>query len=388
MVGVSRNRSRTIGDIVVGSMTPVTPPGPVSFANATDWNKKIESCDDVVGNFYGFNSFKSHKVTRKQLCFSGPQMSGGTVVRTFDNWPAALNPSQPYYWSTYSDLTVLDKSNLAWEAMGKTNPSVPPLNALQMIGELKDLPSLIRDWGGSLIRKVAKGHLTYRFAVRPMVSDILSLCKFQETVERRLNEIKKLQSGKTIRKRCSLRNNSTSWPNTNVLMQSQWVAISGTQHTTITEKVWATVHWKMSSSNMWLPKMKSGADLRKLARRTVLGINSYGALKAAWELLPWSWFLDWFWNIGRLIDATNNQLGLTSTNICVMRERSSRLTYSIGTLPPNIFLTNIPRYETITKERHLVVPLVPLVPVTLNVLTGKQWSILADLVVLRTSKGT
>jgi hypothetical protein len=217
-----------------------------------------------------------------------------------------------------------------------------------------------------------------------MISDFLKLLDFQKTVQKRFNWLKKMKEGKVLRRRCSLGESEFRSSPGPFLMQSQFFGHSATMFTIAEQKVWASCEWKLAP-NSYLKGVNDNAELMRLARQTVLGMNGYGALRATWDLLPWSWLYDWFYNIGDILDASNNQLELSSGNICLMRERSARYVYEIGALPKGVFLSNNPTYRTVVKERTIIHTLIPPFPASLPTLTGGQWSILADLAVLRSS---
>lgn len=386
MPGTARNRTDTQNEVVIGSTTGLpSPPGTTGYATVSHWEYRHRVTDDVVGNRTGVNAFKTRQQFRQRGCYTGDMKNtSGVKVRTFDNWPCAHNPSQPNPESYFPTLTSLELSNFAWDVAAKTNPSVAPLNATQMIGELRDLPQLVKGWGGNLIRKVAQGHLSWRFAIKPMISDFVKILDFQKTVQQRFNWLKKLSEGKVLRRRCSLRDQEIKTTPGNVLLQSQFFGHSATMSTYAEEKIWASIEWKLKF-NSFLKNVKDDAELMRLARRTVLGINRYGVLKATWDLLPWTWLSDWFYSIGDILDATNNQLELSSGNICLMRTRSARYSYQIGQLTNGVAMSAVPAYKTIVKERSVISAVIPPVPAGLPTLTGGQLSILADLAVLRGS---
>jgi hypothetical protein len=83
--------------------------------------------------------------------------------------------------------------------------------------------------------------------------------------------------------------------------------------------------------------------------------SSGGGVSAAlWEALPWSWFIDYFGNIGDYLNANKNAVGASATNACYMRQIDKEWSYG----PFDIsyatgFTCKAGSYKETTKERFL-----------------------------------
>jgi hypothetical protein len=281
-------------------------------------------------------------------------------------------------WPAYN---MADKNALAWEILAKTNPSVPEVNVPAYLGELKDIPGTMKGWGRSLLRDAARGYISWRWAVKPLVNDLAKLYNFQKSVNNRMMELYALRDGRTLKRRCNLVRASSTYVN-HVLVHGirfTWWAYRAVDMRTHS---WGTAEWKLMPDSK-LPEL-GYAPLEGLARTSAAGINSYGALEAAWELTPWSWLADWFSNVGTCIHASNNALGLTFGRISLMRTSTSVSGYSLEGVPPSQFVISGKYVEEMTrKERYPVFPVIPVPLPTLPLLTGKQLSILGALAVLK-----
>jgi hypothetical protein len=273
---------------------------------------------------------------------------------------------------------------LAWELLAKTNPNKPHVNMLQFIGELKDIPSLVQDEGRRVLRQIAKGYISWRWAIKPMINDVLGLCSFGEAVNKRLAQLNRLKDGKGLRKRVSLGHDSQEtvtgpWPLDSLTQGSRLMV---KERITASYKMWGVANYKLADGAV-LPE-KGSPEMFNLARDLCQGLNSAGALSAAWELLPWSWFVDWFSHIGDVIDATNNTVPLTWGNLSVMRTSKTVKVLEPTLVPADITISkNLPNTWT-RKERHSVFPLLPFSP-SLPLFDSGKWSILSALAVLRYS---
>jgi len=332
-----------------------------------------EKCDDTVGELETSNVFD---LVRTFTSFPYINCPNEFVDYTLQYHPGPDDPRGA--WPAYN---LADKNLLAWEILAKTNPSVPHVNVPAFIGELKDIPGTMRNWGRSLLRDAARGYISWRWAVKPLVNDLAKLYTFQKAVNNRMTELYALRDGRTLKRRCDLVKASSTY--TNVVL-AHGIRFTWWTHRAVhmTTKSWGTAEWKLMPDSK-LPEL-GYAPLAGLAQSSAAGLNRYGALEAAWELCPWSWFADWFSNVGTCINASNNALGLTFGRISLMRTSTSTSGYAMQGVPPSQYVISGAYNESmIRKERYPVFPVIPVPLPTLPLLTGKQLSILGALAVLK-----
>lgn len=349
-----------------------------AFGNLQDYqcisHGPYESCEDTVGEFETSNRFD---LVRTFTHF--PTVTG---AGEFFGYPIQYHPGPDDPRGAWPAYTLADKNALAWEILAKTNPSVPEVNVPAYLGELKDIPGTMRGWGRSLLRDVAAGYLQWQWAVKPLVSDLAKLYNFQRSVNNRMMELYSLRDGRPMKRRCSLvRASSNTY--TNPVCHGIRFLLQCQRTVTMRTESWGTAEWKLMPDSK-LPTL-GYAPLEGLARTSAAGINSYGALSAAWELTPWSWLANWFSNINNCIDASNNALGLTFGRISLMRTSTSKSNYVnvSGPIPSQYTLSGWYVEEMIRKERFPVFPVIPVPLPTLPLLTGRQLSILGALAILK-----
>lgn len=354
------------------------------------------TCDDVVGHTghlfggtqYLPNALTIVKTIRKVGGVNGEQyvtLPPRTLNKKFVNCPVGTQPNPPSCSAAWPAPSALQKSNYAYQIIGSTNPSTADISIPTFVGELKDVPGLVKDWGGSVVRQMAKSHLTWRWGIAPMIRDVRKMMTVISLVEKRVALLQRLQNGGVIRKRCSLGSYSYSDAPTNVVLHSEGIVIQATATLTYTSKVWGSAQWKLSSKALPLPKANSG--MRKLAWKLVTGMTTWEAAATSWELLPWSWLADWFVSFGTLISAANHAIPAVWSNLCLMRTNSAKRTYEpkAGS-PPNDWATvsDACSQEEIRKERYVgISPSAPLPLTLVPLIERKTWSILGSLAVLK-----
>ncbi len=380
MPGVSRTR-------YLDNESPIS--GTISFFGVNPFTDTMQvgvykNCDDIVGNRDGANYLSIREMTRFFPCLQG--VNGAWE---FENYPIGYHSthvSDPD--SQFPPLGLSELEELAWDVLARTNPSTSQsANIPAFIGELKDLPSLIKQTGQGILRTLASANLSWRFGFAPMINDVRKMLKFMDASDKKFRELKNLRDHKALRKRVDLGYEQVVGSPTNVILHSQGAFITGTRTDVYTRKAWATAEWKLVPGTD-IPDM-SNDKLMKLARRLTAGITTYGAAKTAWQLLPWSWMADWAGNAQQFIDAHDNTVPCTYGRICYMATTKGSAVIEVDptSVPSGVSL--IGGQFRIWVERKRRLPMVPISPIPLPklpILDGGKWSILASLAALRLLK--
>lgn len=378
----ARSRTRNLESTIIGTF--------INFGSPVISSMDVgvrEACEDHVGNYPSANPFSLYKRTRYFPVLNGTQYSGSTPIRQMIGFPLGYKTvAVPDPRTKFAFPSLVTLSNYAWQILAETNPSQPHVNLAAFTGELPELPSLVRGWGRNLIRQAARGYISWRWIVRPLAGDINRLVHFVEACNQRFTELRRLRDGKTIRKRVNLGRTQIVGAKQNVQLHSQGAAIGGRRQDVHTRKLWGSAEWKLLP-NTEIPNL-SDPELMKLTKRTMLGLNSHGALEAAWELLPWSWFIDWFSNVGTMLQASNNSIPLTWGRVCFMMETTSVAYIETGPADRPAWVDLVGRLE-LKGHRKDRVPVYPVIPVPLPylpILDDGKLSILAALAALRATK--
>jgi hypothetical protein len=242
-------------------------------------------------------------------------ISGENSTHTWSNWiPNILGAPGV---AGDSSLGFPSLSYAASRILALTNPSRPDVDLPIAIWELRELPSLVRKFGDTVLEKIADGNLRYQFGIRPLVSDITALLNFTQLVDLRIAELIKLKESGLRRKRDISRGSLTR--NTSLTVETVKGTINLDYSAFVVErgKMWAFVEWKPLHN---LQKANN-QEIRNLARRSVLGLTLDAS--TVWNALPWSWLIDWFSNIGDILTGNRNIIPCEHGNVQVMRHKIS-----------------------------------------------------------------
>jgi hypothetical protein len=276
------------------------------------------------------------------------------------------------------DITVPSNASLALRLMNMTNPSRATVSVPTFVGELRDLPQLVRVAGGNALRKAAGANVNAQFGWAPMLDDLKKMLDFGDQFAKREKELKALfQSG--LKRTRNLYSSSQTARNNDAFIDSTAYISCHVIRTKMTKvRIWGACHWKPNS----LPPATDDA-MRALARKAVSGLNSDPAnvLMTAWELLPWSWLIDYFTQIGTYLAASSNVVNATCSHMSIMKQSETEEKDIPLSIKDGLVMTPA-TFTRVTKVRTPVsVPTSP--NAQLPILSDGQLSILGSLAILR-----
>jgi hypothetical protein len=169
----------------------------------------------------------------------------------------------------------------------------------------------------------------------PLVDDLHKLIDLQDYVLKRNRELDQLYSGKGLRRRLSFGSETKSSPcYVKLPLQGpvgSHVIVRGSYNTT--KKRWATLRWKPSTLPPYHPDDHSR---NRFTRNVLLGMTSEGLAKGAWDVIPWTWLLGWFTNLGKFTLAQSNTIPATHGKGCFMSQTEAVVRTGGVEYPPGV----------------------------------------------------
>lgn len=197
-----------------------------------------------------------------------------------------------------------------------------PLRAMSALASFKGL-------GGA--------YLNYQFGWKPFLSDLRKMFDFTEGVDRTLGELRR-NNGRSLHRERVLRD-TTDTTVVETTYPRSWVGVSptplllGTSLGTTTRVVTSTVKekiWFEGRFRYWIPDIGS-PQWEKRTRRILFGADVTPSL--LWEVMPWSWLIDWFSNVGDVFSnySRNAADNTVASYAYVMRTSSIKTEESVYT---------------------------------------------------------
>lgn len=239
----------------------------------------------------------------------------------------------------------------------KARPGNPVASVGQFIGELHSLPAIPgkalfpRKWRFNGIptgpirtlparlfaaltnfRALGSEYLNVQFGWKPFVSDLRKMYYLWQTLDQRMAQLVR-ENGRNIRRRVTLEKDESvdtsstvfTYPYANVYGAPP-TYMSGTTIYTTRQKT-STRIWFSAGFRYYIPDV--GSSLWTARAKASL----FGAIptpEVVWELLPWSWLIDWFSNVGDVVSnlSVNAVDNLVTNYSFTMKEYSVETTHS------------------------------------------------------------
>lgn len=248
-------------------------------------------------------------------------------------WGGALPGGDHFY--DHNAGAFMAENNESLDAQGsigwdRAKPGKPIVDLGQFIGELHAAPALplraltgtagTTGLGGIIsgiqslpkrnraavdyARGAGSEYLNWEFGWKPILNDLRKMLNFQKHLHRRLAQLKR-DNGKPIRRSVTLVDiedvltNTWGTPVENpfypYVHPFYHVNGSGTSGSKV---IASRKDWFEARFRYWIPDIES-PDWPARAQIALLGANPTPDL--LWNLLPWSWLIDWFYNVGSVI---------------------------------------------------------------------------------------
>nr|UJQ85131.1 MAG: hypothetical protein 1 [Leviviridae sp.] len=322
-MGTPRSRSRELtlhtpgfyqtGYYPGGNWTPIG--GPVGGSGIANIG---ETCNDTLGpgppyvEPHGLTLIKRKVVPLK---FSGEARLSSTNVRRHTNY----NPQNFTGYIYVSEPGPTDWNYWKAKAMATINPYRPQVDLPLFLFEFREFPRLLRGLGLVLSGRykasdVAGGYLAYNFGWKPLISDLAALIDLGGSIAKARRDLQNAaQGGRVSRSLGSMSSHSLLSPYQYALGTAGTYTLSRIQNTTV--KGWCTARVHLTE-----PLPTAGDELQELFKRTAFGLNLRPAM--LWDAIPWSWLIDYFTNIGDLMEARGGYSLWRFTELFVMVKTS------------------------------------------------------------------
>jgi hypothetical protein len=264
------------------------------------------------------------------------------------------NPFIPSTIPTWANQQAI-LNGLYATGYARARPGNPVASVGQFIVELRDLPQapfkrllkqgrsvplsqLPRILKNELLdfKNLGSEYLNIVFGWKPFVADLRKMYNLWHDIDKRMAQIIR-ENGKYIRRRATVSDETTTTeePQSTALNAYQYVrggplfTISGPSRRTVVSTVKTKV-WFSGSFRYYIPDVSSSMWDRR-ARLALFGALPTPEL--LWNVLPWSWLIDWFSNVGDVISnvGPNAVDNLTTRYSYIMKRSEETKTWTCNT---------------------------------------------------------
>jgi len=266
------------------------------------------------GGHYGYPDFPSNRDVGGdfQLNTYRFDTSPSSVGRIWRGGPlsqyyiGAVCPTDDFYGGQVpgNRATVDDTmGSLAYNRMKPTRPSMAGFAALYE--GIKDTPALLRQrFLKQGLHAIPNYWLALQFGWKPLLSDIRNCILVQLDAQKRLNQLIR-DNGKVVRRKFVIYDTTRDEDNrtTHVIQNvapglvTQYYTGDNVNQTSFWgyDRAWASAAFRY-----YLPDGPQDINWTIAMKARIFGL--YPSPSAVWQVLPWSWLIDWFANVGNMLE--------------------------------------------------------------------------------------
>jgi hypothetical protein len=255
-------------------------------------------------------------------------------------------PTPDHYWGTSPMVPngVQATWGIEWDfllndALASIQDTDPIVDVPVALAELGSLPASLMTLCKNLldVSKVGDKFLAYQWAVAPTVSDILGLISLQKSIASRMASHRKKYRTKRSRGRLPKR----TWMIPGQPVSTRPWRVGGScsilQEYSETATCWYSARI--------VPKLTIPELMSEIAPvSAALGFRRRRALAVLYELMPWSWLIDYFSTLGQLVGAASNAMPYEVESICLMVTQKNVCKVTPQATLPSSTSLNHPRY--------------------------------------------
>jgi hypothetical protein len=295
---------------------------PASFSKITDvvGNQGSQNPVDhlqVFSSMTGFNPWR-----RNNLADEGKVLFEGIFL--------PLYPDKDFSW--YPWVPIVSSATLSdWavEAFNSFHDQIPAeVSIPNFLWELREMKSMIPSFKSTLDKNASNNFLAFEFGVKPFIKDIQDILKLSESVDKRIKHLiayNKQTSHKTFA-RTTLFEEPYTW------YWSMFDAIANRETPTAVDlefrRLNAKVQFRCGAKLYQDLSDLQGAMAQMKALAAGGGFNK--PARVIWNAIPYSFVVDWFFHVGKLLDSLSVQpFGGTYEITNIMHSLTSEALYEV-----------------------------------------------------------
>jgi len=325
-------KSRNTSDLVLLGTEYLQGSAPTPVYTST--NRHQDNMFGGAEGHYGYPDFPPDKAVGGDFIlnswrFNSPVLPVGEVWRQggplAQYYTGALSPKGGTIGKVGGNLATIS-SSMGSDAYNRMKPTKPDFSAANAIYELRELPSQFRQrFLKDGLYAIPNYWLALQFGWKPLLADIRNFVLTQMSAQKRIKQLLR-DNGRPVRRRVTLFDNtisesifaSTAYQVMTPGFVTQYYPKPGLSvlRTRDYDKGWASARFRY-----WLPDGPRDINWRRAMLFRIMG--GLPSPSVVWNALPWTWLVDWFVDVGTMLENMDAGVAnrLAADYFYVMRSR-------------------------------------------------------------------
>jgi hypothetical protein len=382
-MATARSRSRDRAFILAGAGSKQTYKDGSPYLNPSFSPLKAtdhEDCSDYLDS----KPYGDHPLTMSRRICKPTTVSGERTIvvlpylltERFTNWTA----ERYAYYGWAPSMSTFDFDLLETKMFKSLNPNKPIVDIPVFLWELREFPRMLKQLGDVLLKHkkpgdVPGGHLAYEMGWKPLVSDLMKLGDIANSMKKEAEFHESLRRGRKVQRTVYRETLHESFAGTLTSLAPGLVLGRSIRRDF---RGWFSARVRLKDGYPFDPR-SSAYD--KIVNALGLRIDA----ATIWNSIPWTWLIDYFINIGDVLEANRGVFPYEFSHVNLMlKEVATEDLYTISNLWG--YQVSHGGWRSIYKRRAVVAN-PGLKFALMPALSGRQKAILGSLVLAKALKG-
>jgi hypothetical protein len=379
-------RTRTTSSNILGGSAwhPSDPGGTLTnmsyqafYHQTLDYHKKLKHPDGSLPT----SAFDSTVVERRPPTKHRRNSSSFSWQFNAHEFYETYAPGTEDYPARDSFTRITENNLYALQLVANTHPFVPVYSIPVAIKELAEVAGMFKLSAQSFAGFLGGSYLNYRFGWKAFVNDVRTLAGMMKELEHRIRDFNYLLKHGHTRKQLVLDVHSRKFTSVGVTLNSTYnTIIKGDVIHDLYLKTWGSVTWGVMGDEL-LPLGE--LERFNLAVRTLFDLEEIDA-ETLWNLVPFSWLVDYFYSIGDHLASQHMRYQLQPYDLCIMRHYVHKAVTKVTSKPSTVSTIDGYYRREIKSRDAWTVPPTP--SLSFDLLTGDRWKVILALAAKFASK--
>lgn len=265
------------------------------------WPTRSFYMSDFIGNRGGVNPVYQVVLESDVKGLINFEHSNGAQISQLENYPLLIDSSLMHTNGMIQTPTAAQFSSWSIDAFNAFHDQVPrEFSVGNFLYELRDIKGMIPKIERSISKTASSNFLAFEFGVKPFIGDVQKMLTLMEVVSKRLKHLSDT-AGKEVTLSFSRKVEEPTGPSILSIPVPEWGSGANYEFRRV------SYSGKFTASSKLIQNLDILSDTNGLLKGYAAALGLNNPIAIVWEAIPYSFVIDWFFKVGKLLDTLSIQ---------------------------------------------------------------------------------
>jgi hypothetical protein len=252
---------------------------------------------DYVGNPHGVNPVYQVVLESDANRLVDFEHSNGAQISQLGDFPVLIDSSQMHTNGMIITPTAAQFSSWSVDAFNAFHDQVPrEFSVGNFLIELRDIKGMIPKIERSISKTASSNFLAFEFGVKPFIGDVGKMLTLMEMVTKRLKHLRDT-IGKEVTLSFSRKVEEPIGPTVLSIPAPDWGSGANFEFRRL------NYSGKFTATSKLIQNLDNLSDQSSALKGYAAALGLNNPIAIVWEAIPYSFVIDWFFKVGKLLDS-------------------------------------------------------------------------------------